>query len=387
MNWKSLTMAWKSRALFSALLLVQAPVLAAVLPEDRADVLYHSYDGGGAEISGPSILVRKKFSEHASATFNHYVDNVSSASIDVITRASPYQEERTENSLSVDVLHEKTLMSIGMTRSSENDFDATTLSMNISQDMFGDLTTVSLGYALGDNTVRENGNDSFSEDVSVRNYRVSVSQIMTKDLIMAFSMETITDEGFLNNPYRFVRFLDASGTGYDFQRERYPNTRTSNALAIRGKYYLQHRAALQTGYRYFSDTWGIEANTFELGYTLPHREQWIFDFSYRYYDQNHADFYSDLFPFGGESNPAQNFLARDKELSTFTSHTIGVGASYEFRRDDEALIKRGTINLNIDHIMFDFKDFRDLTVNTLPGQEPLYSYDANVIRLFLSVWF
>ena len=33
--------------------------LAAVLPEERADLLYHSYDGGGAEIDGPSLLVRK----------------------------------------------------------------------------------------------------------------------------------------------------------------------------------------------------------------------------------------------------------------------------------------------------------------------------------------
>ena len=32
---------------------------AAVLPEDRADVMFHSYDGGGVTIDGPSVLVRK----------------------------------------------------------------------------------------------------------------------------------------------------------------------------------------------------------------------------------------------------------------------------------------------------------------------------------------
>jgi len=36
---------------------------AAVLDEDRADVLYHSYDGGGMKIDGPAILLRKKTSE------------------------------------------------------------------------------------------------------------------------------------------------------------------------------------------------------------------------------------------------------------------------------------------------------------------------------------
>lgn len=361
---------------------------AAVLPEDRADALYHSYDGGGVEVTGPSLLVRKKFSESVSASVNHYVDSVSSASIDVITTASPYTEERTENSLSVDYLHEKTLMSMGFTQSSENDFDASTFSMSISQDMFGDLTTVSLGYAQGDNTVKENGNDSFSEDVDVRNYRVSVSQVMTKDLVMAFALETITDEGYLNNPYRSVRFVDDSTRGYSFQQEVYPNTRTSNAIALRAKYYLQHRAALSGGFRYFSDTWGIEAQTWELGYTLPYDEEWTFEFNYRFYDQSKADFYSDLFPFGGEDNPPQNFLARDKEMSTFNSHTIGLGAHYQFKKNGSGFIKRGTLNLSYDFLFFAYDDFRDLTVTSAPvGQEPLYELDAEVIRLYVSVWF
>ena len=38
--------------------LCQAGV-AGVLPDDRTDFLYHQYIGGGVEIDGPSILVRK----------------------------------------------------------------------------------------------------------------------------------------------------------------------------------------------------------------------------------------------------------------------------------------------------------------------------------------
>ena len=33
---------------------------AAVLAADRVDVLYHSYEGGGMKIDGPSILLRKR---------------------------------------------------------------------------------------------------------------------------------------------------------------------------------------------------------------------------------------------------------------------------------------------------------------------------------------
>ena len=36
---------------------------AGVLPDDRADALYHRYEGGGVTIHGPSVLVRKMMAE------------------------------------------------------------------------------------------------------------------------------------------------------------------------------------------------------------------------------------------------------------------------------------------------------------------------------------
>jgi hypothetical protein len=357
---------------------------ALVLPEDRADVLFHSYDGGGAEISGPSILVRKKFSENVSASYNNYVDNVSSASIDVMTTASKYTEKRIENSISLDYLNDKTLMSTSFTNSSESDYEADTFSLNISQDVFGDLTTVSMGYSQGDNTVKSNSDAGFKEDTQTRSYRLSLTQVMTQDLIVSFALEGITDEGYLNNPYRSVRYLDSSvPVGYSYQKEAYPNTRTSSAVAVRARYYLSQRAALHGGYRYYSDDWGIEANTYDLGYTWPYNEEWLLEFSFRYYDQTHADFYSDLFPYIS----AQNFLARDKELSTYNDHSVGAGATFEFEKNGSGFIKRGTANVFLDYISFNYDDFRDLSKSANPGEEPLYKMDATVLRLFVSIWF
>ena len=260
------------------LLLMLGKAIAAVLPEERADLLYHSYDGGGAEIDGPSVLVRKNLGSSVSVGLNHYVDNVTSASIDVLVTASEYTEKRTENSFFVDYLREKTTMSLGYTRSEESDYDATTTSIGISQDMFGDLTTVSIGFALGDNVIGQNGNDSFEEDSRVRSYRVGVSQIVTRSLIMALTYEAITDQGYLNNPYRSVRYRDTtSANGYSFQQEVYPETRSSNAIAVRGNYYLAQRAAVHAGVRVYEDSWGIDAKTYEVGYTLPYEQDWIFD--------------------------------------------------------------------------------------------------------------
>lgn len=357
---------------------------SAVLPDDRADVLYHRYEGGGVTIDGPSLLVRKKFAEKYSVSANYYVDMVSSASIDVMTTASPYREERTQGSLAFDMLNGKTQYSVNFTNSDENDYTANTASFDVSQDMFGDLTTVSFGFSRGWDEVRKRGDEAFEEPIDRSTWRLGLSQIVTPRLMMGANYELVTDEGFLNNPYRSVRYVDGeSATGYAWQPEAYPRTRTSSAASLNARYFLPYRAAVHGEYRWFTDTWGIDASTVRVGYTHPWGARWIFEAGYRWYDQSAADFYSDLFP----RQDAQNFLARDKELSSFTSHMVSVGATYELPPLGWKFIQRSTVNLFYDRFRFEYDDFRDATAGGAAGTEPLYDFDADVVRLFFSGWF
>ena len=221
--------------IIAASLLAFGVAQAGVLPDDRADVLYHLYDGGGVTIDGPSVLVRKKAGNSLSFVGNYYVDMVSSASIDVITTASPYTEERKQWSLGMDYLRGNTTMSVNYTSSEESDFDGETVSFAVSQDMFGDLTTLTLSYALGDDLVRKSNDSTFERPLDRQIYGVGITQILTKNLISSLNIETITEEGYLNNPYRSVRYFDATDQlGYKFEEELYPNTRTSNAVGLHG---------------------------------------------------------------------------------------------------------------------------------------------------------
>lgn len=370
-----------------------APTLSftGVLPEDRADILYHRYDGGGVVIDGPSLLVRKKFADKFSVAANYYVDMVSSASIDVMATASPYDEERTQYSVSADYLRGKSTYSLGYIDSSESDFDAKTAYASVSQDMFGDLTTVSFSYKRGWNDVGRNVQGArdltFARQQDTRSYAVGITQVLTRNLIGAANFEVMTDEGYLNSPYRSVRYLDASsldGSGYSYQSELYPKTRTSNAGAFRLKYFLSYRAAVEGRYRFYTDSWGIDSHTGEVTYTQPMWDKWTFEASLRYYRQTSADFYSDLFP----RRDFANFLARDKELSTFQSYTFGVGAAYDFTVASLPWIERGQANVRYNFIKIEYDDFRNVLADGFgAGAEPLYSLDANVLQVFLSIWF
>ena len=357
---------------------------ATVLPPDRADALYHSFDGGGVEITGPSLLFRKNIKDKVGVRANYYVDMISSASVDVLATASPYTEERTQIGVGLDYLHNKTLMSLDYINSEEDDYSAQTAMFSVSQDFFGDLSTFSMSYAIGDDEVRNNADPSFAEPVDRRNFAIALSQILTKSWVMELSLETIVEQGYLNNPYRSVRYFDAgSALGYSYQPEIYPNTRNSDAASLRTIYYLPYRAALRGEYRYFSDSWGINAHNFELRYVQPLAHGVTLEGKYRYYTQNAADFYADIFPFAD----SQNFMGRDKELSTFSSNTLGAGITWEFPLGGVHWLDTGTLNLYWDFMQFDYQDFRDVLAGGPPGQEPLYAFNANVIRFFISFWF
>ena len=355
---------------------------AGVLPDDRGDILYHLYDGGGIEISGPSILVRKKVGKSVSLVANYYVDMVSSASIDVVTTASPYTEEREQMSLGMDYLRGNTTMSISYTNSEESDFIADSYSFSVSQDMFGDLTTLTLAYSLSNNEVGRSDDDTFVRYADAQFYSIGLTQILTRNLIMGMNVETITDEGFLNNPYRSIRYFDPSSPiGYSYEAELYPNTRTSTAVGLRARYYLPWRAALQGEYRFYTDTWGILSHTGAISYTHPWGP-FTFTGKYRFYTQDPADFYQDLF----SRSEATNFRARDKELSQFISQNFRLQASYEVFTD-WSFFKKGTVNFVYDELLIDYDNFRDLTTGALVGQEPLYTLEAGVYQLFFSLWF
>jgi hypothetical protein len=371
---------------------------AAVLPDDRADAFWSSYKGGGMDITGESVLVRKKFSEKFSVEANYFIDKVSGASVDVLSQASVIKDERKQKSLSLDYIHDKTQYTLSYTNSTERDYISNTTHFSLSQDMFGDLTTVSLGFTDSRDKVGENNGSAFKPVISwlghatSRSYEGGLSQIITKNLIMGATLEIITDQGLLSNPYRSIRYADPSvPLGYSLGSQIYPNTHTSTAAEGRAKYYLPFRAAASVSYRYFTDTWGIRANTIELGYTQPIANKFIFEGRLRHYTQTHANFYNDLFPFVN----SQNFVGRDKNLAASTNNTIGAKMTWAFAPEGFLIFKRATATFDVSRIQFKYSDFRDIKDYNAtpagggfePGTEPLYGFNAMVYQVYLSMFF
>ena len=114
---------------------------AVDLPEDNAEALFHYYSGGGVTADGPALLVRKSIYDKVSLAGTYYVDAVSNASIDVVTTASKFHETRQEFGLSADYVYRDSQITIGGLTSHEPDYTANTGSIDLSQEVFGGMTT------------------------------------------------------------------------------------------------------------------------------------------------------------------------------------------------------------------------------------------------------
>jgi len=367
------------------LLSFSTTILAAVLPAERADAMYHRYDGGGMVIDGPSILLRKNIAEKYSIAANYYVDSVSSASIDVQTSgASEYAEERKESSLDFTYLEDKSLINIGYTTSKENDYEANSFRIDFSQDFFGDMSTLSMGFSQGNDDITQTDNDSFAEKLERRHYRVGLAQILTRNLMANINYESIIDEGYLQNPYRFI--LVNNGSAYDIEAERYPNTRNSDAVSLKLSYHLPWPAAVKSRFGYFTDSWGIKSQSIEIDYSQKINNRLMVDLRIRQYQQGNADFYANAFDV---DSALQTFVGRDKELSEYSSFSVGVGASYEWTFKQR--IDKASVNIQLDYMVFDYDNFNEVTSETTAsfgiGNEPLYSFNAYALRLFFSLWY
>ena len=341
---------------------------AADLPEDRADLMYHSYTGGGVVANGPAVLVRKSIDDAFSLSASYYVDAVSNASIDVVTTASPYHEDRIERAAGLDYVYRDALISVAASNSKEPDYTADSASVDVAQDVFGGMTTVNLGYSRGWDTVGKRNYPTFREQANHWQYRGGVTQILSPRWLASANVEIVADQGYLGSPYRAARVFGAAVPETD------PDTRSSRALALRTVGSVGADGAVRVQYRYFWDTWDIRASTYEAGYSqYLDQRSWLVDGYLRYYKQTHASFYSNNF------TSEFAYMSRNRQLSTFDSVGLGVKATYQVLR----VPARYEVKLSAaaERIRFQYSDFTDIRTGRT------YSFDANVLELYVSATF
>jgi hypothetical protein len=342
-------------------LFVAGGATAVTLPEDKAEAMLHSFDGGGVKASGPAFLVRKSLFDKVSLSAQYYVDAMSNASIDVVTTASPFKETRQALTLGADYVVRDASISVSLDRSREPDYNADTAGIDVAQDVFGGMTTVSIGFSRGRDDVGTK-TLGFFDQATHWQYRAGVTQILSPRWLMSLNVEAIADEGFLGSPYRAARVF---GTTVP---EKVPRTRSARAVKLGTAADVGgegSRLALRAEFRHYWDNWGIKAETLEFGASRYFGAHWLADANLRWYSQGKALFYSD------NATVETLYVSRNRQLSSF--HDVGLGAklTYSFT---------GHVKLtgSYEFKQFRFSDFTDVRTGGA------YGYRANVLQLYVS---
>jgi Protein of unknown function (DUF3570) len=369
-----------ARRLFTAVLIIaelataSRPVSAVEPPQDDLSAGYNYYTGGGITVQGPAVIVRKEILNRASVKAGYRVDSVSSASVDVVTQASPYKETRQEYSVGTDILSGDILMGLDYTGSRESDYTSDTIAVGLAQDIFDKNTTLNFRVARSWDQVGKNNDPAFGwKDFNRTIYATGITQSLTPRWLVQFNYEATADDGFINNPYRSAITTDGG-----LVPENYPDARTGHAWVVRTSYGFpsallkgglgEMLGSVQLDYRYYQDTFDVSSNTGKINFQFYLLRDWLFGVFYQYYQQGAASFYGDRLP------TDQLYKARDKELSQYQDSWVGVMFKFMPKEARWGSVTNPFVQLNTSMMISHYDNFTD------PRNGDLYSQTAYVTQ-------
>ncbi|PKV75175.1 uncharacterized protein DUF3570 [Pontibacter ramchanderi] len=152
------------------------------------------------------------------------------------------------------------------------------------------------------------------------NLSATLSQVINQKMQASLSTDIVYQSGLLSTPFHRVYFQEQAQA----QVEQLPNQRLKYPIGLRVNYYLNDYVTSRFFYRFYSDNWGITANTIELETPIKFGPFFSFYPFYRFHTQTAADYFA---PYKAHSL-SQEFYTSDYDLAGFTSHKAGLGLRY-----------------------------------------------------------
>ncbi len=285
-------------------------------PSSRAVVKVNAYlDNDNNQILTPHTSVQSTVSPTFTLGAHAGVDVVSSASIDVLSAATPkgqFVDIRKETGANMAYTFDDWTLNGAGRFSTEDDYRSISGTLGVSRELAQKNTTMSLSYSFTDSDVGRVGDANFNEDLDSHVLNMSLTQVMGKKTLAQVAVYAALFAGFQSSPYRMVRFENGAGAP-----EQVPNDRQRYAGVLRIKHALSSSSFLGADYRFYFDTWGLESHMAELSFSQQPSKGFKWRIRNRIYRQSGVDFYSETYA------APQEFMSADREHSPFISDTLG----------------------------------------------------------------
>jgi hypothetical protein len=311
----------------------------------------------GLTVVHPQLSAQFDLGETAQLSLGYATDAVSGAtaavySVDAISTATEFSDVRHEARLGTSFTGKRSSLSIGVQGGVERDYTSLTVSGSASADLPGKNTSFALVYSHGfdqvcdrDNSqagtplerraltgvdpcdktllaVRDRPGQTRWQELDIDTIDATVTQNLTPTAALQLAVFGQVLRGFQANPYRRVRL---QGTE---PQENMPGVRGRLALLARiNKFLPAVRSALHAHVRGYSDTWGVDSLTLEMGYSQYFGQALLFRLRGRVYQQTEATFFKDAFFYEAQGTAGAYFTG-DRELAPLRHVTSDARLSY-----------------------------------------------------------
>lgn len=291
----------------------------------------------------------------------YVADVISSASVDVLSAATPhFTELRNQGSGGIALERGQWTADVGYVFSDENDWTSHTGSVSVGRDFFERNTNLTAGYVFVDNQVFRAGDDNFRAGLRTHAGNLALTQVLGKRTTMRVTGFFGDNRGFQSSPYRYVPVGALPGRTPDLRTcdgaavcplEHHPGLRDRFALAGSLLHYVGRRrpASIRLDYRFYGDNWEVLSHTVALAYTVDLARRWQLRIRARTYFQDAAFFYRERY------HDRRRFLTTDRELSMFLHQMVGTKLTFKtglLRRLDDL-----RIDVKADLLYFKFFNF------------------------------
>lgn len=153
------------------------------------------------------------------------------------------------------------------------------------------------------------------------NFSGTYTQVLHPRWQASISGDVVYQRGLLSTPFHRVYFRDTNLV----KIEKLPETRLKLPIGLRLHYFLDHFLIVRFYYRYYWDSFGVQANTLNLETPVKLGNYWTVSPFYRFHTQTQADYFQ---PYQAHALDAAYYTS-DFDLSRLQSHKWGMGVRYK----------------------------------------------------------
>lgn len=325
-----------------------APALAQGAPEQGSvslkvlayrdsqsvDVQYPQYTGREVDrlrrisVDAPSFAIVAPLGSQWALDGSLMVEQVSGASpryysdISGATVSPGMTDRRTAGDVKLTRYFERAALGVGFAGSTENDYRSSAFSLDgrVSTDDLN--TTFNFGVGTSADRIDPDNGSNLHKKRRTTELMGGVTRVLTRNDIAQVNLTYSFGRGYYDDPYKLF--------------DKRPSQRKQGAGLVRWNHHFAGLGStLRSGYRYYRDTYGIRAHTFDLAWVQPVTHNFAITPLVRYFSQSAARFYydpvTDIAVYPGPIGNPKHYSA-DQRLSAFGAVTFGLKAELQLGR-------------------------------------------------------